>query len=377
MKKIILITILTILLLIAGCTNNKSTGGNIIAKDVNDNNKEIAKIGVLVPLTGPLGYFGEEIKEGIELANNEINSNNPNKKIEFVYQDSKCDAKEVSTALNTLDNIKNVNAIIGPFCGTGIQVAAEYSKQNELIMITPATNFGKISENYFSTQHLIERETKALANYLYDDLQITKLGILYFNNDFGIIYRDYLGKDFEKLGGTITGNVAYDFSTTKMQTEIFELLEKDSEALFFVGGKRENIIEEIRELNKDVNITTQFSIENPQTIDIAGKKAEGIIYAFDEKNIGIIKNIITKKYPEKFDLKSDYYISQSYLTMFILNNALQQCELEDVKCQSNILQNSNNIKELGLELNFNKNTWEYETKLNIKTVENGEFIVVN
>ncbi len=203
-----------------------------------------------------------------------------------------------------------------------------------------------------------------------------KLGIMYFNNDFGIIYRDLLEKDFETIGGVITGKVAYDFSTTKLTTEVFKLLEKESEALFFVGGKRESIIEDIREVDKGVLIITQFSIENPQTIDIAGMDAEGLIYAFDEENIGKIKDIITKKYPDRFDLKSDYYISQSYLTMYILNEALQKCELDDTACMSNTIQNTNYLNEIGIGLDFNKNTWEFETKLSIKTVKDGEFIVV-
>jgi ABC-type branched-subunit amino acid transport system substrate-binding protein len=207
-------------------------------------------------------------------------------------------------------------------------------------------------------------------------LGLTKLGILYFNNDFGIMYRDFLGKDFNNLGGEITGNVAYDFSTTKLQTEIFQLINKESQALFFVGGKRENTIKKVREVDKDVLITTQFSIENPQTIDIAGIDAEGVIYAFDEENIGKIKDIITKKYPNRFDLKSDYYVSQSYLTMFILNEALQKCELTDTACMSNTIQNTNYLNEIGIGLNFNKNTWEFETNLKIKTVKEGEFIVV-
>ncbi len=159
MKKIItiIITITALLLIIAGCSNKSGIEGNVVADNIIEiNNIEIVKVGVLIPLTGPLGYFGEEIKEGIELAKDEINQNANGKRIELVYQDSKCDAKEVSTGLNTLDNVEQVDAIIGPFCGTGIQVAAEYSKQNEMVMITPTTNFGKLSENYFSTQHLIE-----------------------------------------------------------------------------------------------------------------------------------------------------------------------------------------------------------------------------
>jgi len=63
-------------------------------------NAGVFRVGAILPLTGPLADYGEAVKRGFELAQND-NSRNF-KSIEFVFEDSKYDGKASLSAFNSL-----------------------------------------------------------------------------------------------------------------------------------------------------------------------------------------------------------------------------------------------------------------------------------
>jgi len=70
--------------------------------------KEPIKIGAILPLSGPVSIFGNWIKEGIDLALKDINTN----RIKVIYEDSKLDAKEGVSAFNKLVDVDGAKIII-------------------------------------------------------------------------------------------------------------------------------------------------------------------------------------------------------------------------------------------------------------------------
>ena len=69
------------------------------------------KIGVIVPLSGEGAQFGEEIKNGIEIA---LKQNNLRDRFEIIYEDGKIDPKTSLSAYQKLSSLDKVNIIIGP-----------------------------------------------------------------------------------------------------------------------------------------------------------------------------------------------------------------------------------------------------------------------
>lgn len=75
---------------------------SILILCLNQASAQELKIGVILPLTGPVAEYGVASKNGIELARN----NNPDKfkGIDFVYEDSQYDAKQSVSAYRKLRN---------------------------------------------------------------------------------------------------------------------------------------------------------------------------------------------------------------------------------------------------------------------------------
>lgn len=84
------------------------------------------KIGAILPLTGTGAEDGEFQKHGIELAVSKLNSAGgiQGKKIEVVYEDSKNQAKEGITALNTLISRDKVPVVLSTMSGVSAPLAA-------------------------------------------------------------------------------------------------------------------------------------------------------------------------------------------------------------------------------------------------------------
>ena len=70
----------------------------------NDKEPQVIKIGAILPLTGPIAFFGEYEKNAINIACSEINDRGgiKGKKVEVIYEDSQNDPKKAVNAFNKL-----------------------------------------------------------------------------------------------------------------------------------------------------------------------------------------------------------------------------------------------------------------------------------
>src|SRR3989344_6415480 len=114
MKKINLFGILSISLLLLGCSQNQIQGAAVNEQNFNGS----YKIGVMLALTGDAATYGLPEQQAIKIAADEINSKGGinGKKIEIIYEDGKCNPKDGNAAAQKLINVDKVKVIIGGSC---------------------------------------------------------------------------------------------------------------------------------------------------------------------------------------------------------------------------------------------------------------------
>lgn len=76
--------------------------------------EDVIKIGAILPMTGNAAIYGESMRQGAELATEQINKLN-SKKVEIIFEDSKGDPKEALSAFNKLKD--NTNVVITAISG--------------------------------------------------------------------------------------------------------------------------------------------------------------------------------------------------------------------------------------------------------------------
>lgn len=71
------------------------------------------KVGVILPLTGDFGYFGQEFKEGFNIALEKLKADG-HKVSEILFEDDQYLAKSAVSAFTKLVEVSKVSLVIGP-----------------------------------------------------------------------------------------------------------------------------------------------------------------------------------------------------------------------------------------------------------------------
>lgn len=106
-KSGIIISVLIVSLQVLGCSSGSA--------DVTD---KPLKIGAILPLTGPASVWGENIRNGMELARSDLLSNNVS--IEIIYEDSRANPTLGLSAFRKLQGIDNVSIIFSAFSSVSV-----------------------------------------------------------------------------------------------------------------------------------------------------------------------------------------------------------------------------------------------------------------
>jgi len=342
--------------------------------------EEKIKIGVIAPLTGPLGVQGQWMINGIELAKKDLNKKGGvnGREIELIYEDTKCSPKDTTIALQKLINIDNTVGIIGPICGSPEMVSIDFSRKYERIIISPSSNFGKKSPYFFSTQTLLSEEAELLAKFAKENLKLNKVAILYPNNDFGIIYRNSFKKKFEDLGGEIPITEAITFTQEDFRTELTKIKNKNPEGLFIIYSRMGNIVNQMRELGLNIQVLGQCGTESPSLLKIANESAEGIIYSWrgvsDESHLSKMQKQFNDKYQQAYNETTPMMARDSYDALTILVYALKNSKNFGAEQMKNIILNIKNYQSVTGVLTFDRETYNVEKPIIFKTVKNGQFV---
>ena len=99
-----------------------------------DNSNTIT-LGVLAPLTGEYSRYGQAMQWGLDLAVEEINSNNDALRINLLYQDDKFTAKDAIDGFNYFKQ-KDIPLIFGP-AGSGIsKLLAPMANKAQIVLLS-------------------------------------------------------------------------------------------------------------------------------------------------------------------------------------------------------------------------------------------------
>jgi branched-chain amino acid transport system substrate-binding protein len=96
-------------------------------------------IGGMGPLTGETAIYGTAVKNGAQLAVDEINAAGGvnGMKLSLVFQDDENDAEKAGNAYNTIKD-KGAKLIIGATTSGCTVVAADKAKEDNMFLITPS-----------------------------------------------------------------------------------------------------------------------------------------------------------------------------------------------------------------------------------------------
>lgn len=210
--------------------------------------KEPIKIGAILSLSGPARFYGEEIRGGMLLAVDEINSwgGINGRKIEMIIEDSKTSPEEGK------EGFKRIEATHHPLFYVSIlssvsMALAPHAEQSKVVLVglsVASLRFTLQNKWVFRYWVTAKDEVRAALPTL-KALKVKDLGVLYLNDEYGTSVFELLKEEFEKTEGTIRAE-AFDVKDSDHKGQIAIL--KDREAIYCVGyeSQLKNVFKQLK-----------------------------------------------------------------------------------------------------------------------------------
>lgn len=198
--------------------------------------KEV-KIGVIMPMSGPIGGFGQSAMEGLELMNKMTPKLKNGDDIKIVLVDNKSDKIESANAATKLISYDKVTAIIGALTSTNTMAMTKIAEESKVPVVAPvATNIlvtkrkDYVSRVCFSDAF----QGEVASNFAINNLKLKKAVLI---TDVKLDYSIGISKVFKKvytdLGGEIIQTMKINSGDTDFKAMLSNIKALNPELVFF------------------------------------------------------------------------------------------------------------------------------------------------
>lgn len=324
---------------------------------------ETIKLGLIVSETGPLEIYGGMVRDGADLAIDEINASGGilGKKVELITCNDQGSVKESIKAFNKLTDKDQVTGIIGPMISSTSLAVAPLAEKKKMPMISPTATHPDVTKDYpyvFRAGYLDKDQGTVMAQFAANNLKAKTAAILYNKeDDFSAVLAVAFKLAFEKAGGKV---VHYESYTSE---------KKDfKKSLNTIKTKKPAVLFNPDYYGKSGEIATQVKAINFKTIMLGGdgwdpiekdfaKVTEGYYYLtpFIPNDPDPIVQAFVTAYQDKYDGNTPNSLNVlSYEATKIMLQAIEKAEsLESEKIQK-ALQQTHITTVTGL-ITFDKN----------------------
>jgi len=319
MKKTLILSIMALLFLVA------------CAQPV-----EKIKVGVILPLTGPLADLGKSERQGIELAVNELGKQN----IEVFFEDGKADPKASLDAAVNLVSVKNVDYIITAHRGASMSISSGLADQPVVILAYTATTekgpIGKEDGNFFP----IGAEMLSAGRIVGDAAKsksCTSVGILAEDSPTG---RDKSEGFRQGFGGTGFYEHYFNTAETSFKTQITSMKSNKVDCLFIEvkPGTSLSLYKEMVELDfKPKMYGNSYSITKTALQDFSAKTIlEGTIFSSNSLTENNETKVFSDSYTAMFNSTPDEFAAMMYDYLKFIKTLDAACN-SDLSCVKELI----------------------------------------
>ena len=330
MKKFISVMLVAAMAVTAltGCGSNSSSSSK---KDADK-----YYIGGIGPTTGATAIYGTAVKNGAQIAVDEINAAGGinGKQIEYRFEDDQNDAEKAVNAYNTLKDW-GMQMLVGTTTTAPCIAVAGKTASDNVFQITPSASSPDVlssgNGNVFQVCFTDPNQGVASAQYIAENKLATKIGIIYDSSD---VYSSGIEEKFEaeakKQGLNIVSKAAFTAdSKTDFGTQLQKAKDAGADLLFLPIYYQEASI--ILKQADTMGYKPKFfgvdgmdgilTVENFDT-----KLAEDVMlltpFAADAKD-KTVQNFV-KTYKEKYKDTPNQFAADSYDAVYALKAAIEE-----------------------------------------------------
>ncbi len=287
-------------------------------------NKKEIKFGATFPLSGDNALYGKHIKNGMQIAVEQMNSNNgiDGRLLNVTYLDDINDPKIAVNNTQQLINVYKVIGIVGSAGSNCTLAMAPIANSNKTVIISPTSSQAEISEAgpyVFRTVPSDVFQVKVLINWILE-LGYKRVGILYVTNSWGVAMKNAFENGFAEKGGQVVISEGDEERVSDFKSQLTKMKNANVDALFMPtyalqGGRA---VKQAKELNIKLPMFGGDPWDVGEFLTAAGDASDGCMYTVFKQYRGKEYQNFAKIYKEKYKEEPDFLASSGYDALMVL-----------------------------------------------------------
>jgi branched-chain amino acid transport system substrate-binding protein len=290
-------------------------------------------LGMIAPTSGSSAAIGPYMKNGAQLAINEINADGGvlDRDLKLVVEDGACDAKTAAAAANKLVTQEIVVSVGGYCSGATLPTLPIFAKAN-VPMIIPAANSNELVdqglENVFLINGTGTQQADAAVAYMEQE-GYQNVALMDDNTSYSTNIADLTAERLQESGGPeLAGKHSVTAGESDYSADVNAVLKENPDLVYWTGYYQEGglIIRQLRQAGFDGDVMVADGSVDTQLLEIAGEQnADGVLATMTQtpQTIEGAEQWITD-YKDAFGAEPGPYSTQAYDAVRVAAEAIEQ-----------------------------------------------------
>ena len=295
---------------------------------------DVFVIGGLGPLTGAAASYGISVKQGAEVAIDEINAaggvqvGDKTYTLALNFADDEASEDKVITAYNSLMD-SGINALLGCVTSGACLAVIDQTQADGILQITPSGSAAGCTEydNAFRLCFTDPLQGVTLADYVTDTLGLTKVAIIYNNADeYSTGITDAFVEEAGAKGAEIVAKESFVTDDVDFKTQLTSIKSTDAEVIVVPAYYQDATY--ITQQAKDLGIELPFvgsdgwdgvlgTVTDPSTV-------EGAVFLSPFLATDPAVADFVSVYETAYSATPDQFAADGYDTVYVIKAAMEQ-----------------------------------------------------
>ena len=324
---IIVLVVITMLgSLLTGCGGQNSK--------VSTKEKEPLKIGFIGPLTGVNAKGGKSMKQGMELALEEINAAGGvnGHELQAIYEDDEYNATKGKAVAEKLVSKDEVDIVIGSYSSASVMSFMDVTKKAKVPLIVPVAVGKAITESgndwLFRNCATNNMQITQEMEYLLKNPDFKKYAVISENTDFGKEVAEIITKMVTDKGLELVAVESYSPGDTDFYSQLTKIGQQKPDVLF-LGSNLTEVSQLVRQA-REIGVTAQFAgtgaPSSPEFDKLVDGANEGMMCTsyFESATTNQLAIDFIKAYKAKYNEDADMFGAATYEAAYIAKEAMMK-----------------------------------------------------
>ncbi len=354
------------------------------ARDVveGEQNPPTIRVGVLCSLSGNGEEYGQAMKQGADMAADEINRAGGllGRPLELVYRDDRNDMGENGHQTVKMLFDDKVWAIIGSVHSGCTHVAARVTLKAETPQLTTVSTDPTVqmigSPWMFRCLADDKAQGTAIANVVFDRQKLLRVGLFQQKNRYGKMGGKTIAQIAEHRGKPLAFKSFFNSGQTDFSEQVQVAKNANIDGIIIWGLYQEAglLVKALREAGITAQIFGADGMVSPGFIRIAGRAADNVIvtYPFDDTNPAPATQKFIADFERRYGHRPDSFAAHAYDAVYLMARAIRIGGLNKARIRDALASTRDVPGATGL-LSFNQYN-DDPRQVIFARIENGRFV---